>query len=85
MFLCLFFTVSGCLTVKGALENYEACKGDQVCMAEMSKVQEASYVVTKSVSNNSPIPSLPEVLAVFVSNLISFGYGVFYGGKVKKS
>ena len=81
MFLCLFFTVSGCLTVKGALENYEACKGDQVCMEEMTKVKESSYVVSKAAVAAYPLPSVGEGIALLVSNLVAFGFGVVKGRK----
>ena len=81
MFLCLFFTVSGCLTVKGALENYEACKGDQVCMEEMVKEKDTSYVVSKAAIAANPLPSVGEGIAVVLSNLVAFGFGVLKGRK----
>jgi len=80
-FLCLCFTVSGCLTVKGALDNYEACKGDAVCMEEMVKVKDTSYVVSKAAVSAYPLPSLGEGLALLVSNLVAFGFGVLKGRK----
>ena len=79
--LCLLFTGAGCAALNTAVENYKACKGDQVCMEEMKKAGEASYVVAKSASSSVPIPSVPEIIAVIVSNLVSFGYGVFHGKK----
>ena len=45
------------------------------------KVKESSYVVAKTASSNIPLPSVPEVIAVVVSNIVSFGYGVFHGKK----
>jgi len=80
-FLCCVFMVTGCLTVKGALDKYEACKGDQVCMAEMSKVKESSYIVSKAAVNAYPLPSVGEGIALVISNLVAFGFGVVKGRK----
>ena len=52
-------------------------------MQEMDKVKESTYVVTKAASSGFPVPSVPEIIAVLVSNLASFGYGVFHGKKQK--
>lgn len=83
--LLLLLTCLGCASVSRAIDDYKSCAGDSECMSEMTKVKESSYVVAKAASSTMPLPSLPEVIAVVVSNLFSFGYGVFHGGKVKKS
>ena len=79
--LCLLFTFLGCAAVSRSIENYKACEGDQVCMDGMQKVKESSYAVAKAASSNIPLPSAAEVIAVVVSNALSFGYGVFHGKK----
>lgn len=79
--LCLLFTCLGCAAVSRSIENYKACEGDSVCLAEMEKVKESSYVVAKTASSNIPLPSVAEIIAVVVSNALSFGYGVFHGKK----
>jgi SNF family Na+-dependent transporter len=79
--VCFFFTCLGCAAVTRSISNYKACVGDQECMAEMSKVKESSYVVAKAASSNIPLPSVAEIIAVVVSNALSFGYGVFHGKK----
>ena len=78
---CLLFTCLGCASVSRAIDNYKACKDDPVCVQQMEDVKEASYVVSKTASSNIPLPSVPEVIAVIVSNVVSFGYGVFHGKK----
>ena len=83
--LCFLFTCLGCAALSTAVDNYKACKGDQVCVAEMSKVKEATYEVTRSAGSNFPVPSVPEILAFVVSNIVSLCYGVFHGSKVKKN
>ena len=77
--VCVLFTILGCTTVSRSIKNYEACKGDPSCMSEMEKVKESSYVIAKSASSNIPLPSVAEIIAVLVSNGLSFGYGVFHG------
>ena len=79
--VCFLFTTLGCAAVSRSIDNYKACSGDQACLSEMTKVKESSYVVAKAASNNLPLPSVPEVIAVIVSNVVSFGYGVFHGKK----
>ncbi|QXP08356.1 MAG: hypothetical protein [Arizlama microvirus] len=81
LFLVLCFTLIGCHTVKKSLDNYEACKGDQVCMEEMTKVKESSYVISKSAVAAYPLPSVGEGIALLVSNLVAFGFGVLKGRK----
>jgi len=81
--LCVLFTCLGCASVSRVMDNYKACQGDRVCLEEMSKVKETSYVVAKASASGVPLPSVPEVIAVVVSNVLSFGYGVFHGGKKK--
>lgn len=81
-FVLLFcFTVTGCVAVKKSLDNYEACKGDSVCMSEMAQVKNTSYVVTKSATELMPLPSVGEGIALLVSNLVAFGFGVLKGRK----
>lgn len=79
--LVILFTVIGCSSVYRALDNYKACAGDSECLSNMESVRENSYVVTKSAASGLPIPSMPEIIAIAVSNLLSFGYGVFHGKK----
>ncbi|WNK14590.1 MAG: hypothetical protein [Microvirus sp.] len=79
--LLLCFTVTGCVVVKKSLDNYEACKGDPVCMEEMTKVKESSYVISKSAVAAYPLPSVGEGIALLVSNLVAFGFGVLKGRK----
>jgi len=81
--LLLCFTFVGCASVKKALDNYEACKGDPVCMEDMTKVKGSSYVVTKSATELMPLPSVGEGIALLVSNLVAFGFGVLKGGRKK--
>lgn len=78
---CLLFICLGCAAVSRSIDNYKACQGDSVCLAEMNKVKESSYVVAKASSSNFPLPSVAEIIAVIVSNGLSFGYGVFHGKK----
>ena len=78
---CLLLTVAGCLTVSKAVQAYEECKGDVECLKEMDQVRVSSYVVTKSATNSMPIPSVPEFIALVVSNVVAFVYGVFHGKK----
>ena len=80
-FLVICFTVVGCAATKQALDNYEACKGDKVCIEQMENVRSASYTVAKSATNSIPLPSLAEGIAIAVSNLIAFGFGVLKGRK----
>lgn len=79
--LCFLFVFLGCAAVSKSIDNYSACKADEVCYSEMMKVKNASYVVTKGAGSNFPLPSTAEVVAVVVSNIVSFGYGVFHGKK----
>ena len=51
------------------------------CLKEMDKVRVSSYVVTKTATNSMPIPSVPEFIALVVSNVAAFVYGVFHGKK----
>ena len=81
LLLWVFFTCLGCASVSKALDNYKACQGDQVCMSEMTKVKDRAYVVAKASSSGFPLPSVAEIIAVAVSNVVSFGYGVFHGKK----
>ena len=80
-FLMFCFTIIGCAATKQALDNYEACKGDQACVTEMEQVRASSYVVAKTATNSLPLPSLGEGIAIVVSNLIAFGFGVLKGKK----
>lgn len=79
--VCLLFTCLGCAAVSRSIDNYKACQGDQECLDQMTKVKESSYVVAKTASSNIPLPSVAEIIAVVVSNALSFGYGVFHGKK----
>ena len=80
-FLMLCFTIVGCAATKRALDNYEACKGDQECITEMGQVRASSYVVAKTATNSLPLPSLGEGIAIVISNLVAFGFGVLKGKK----
>lgn len=87
-FLLMFALTSlGCVAVKNAHEKYLACAGDLKCYEEMSKIKENAYVATKTVSQavassaSMSFPSIPEALAVLVSGLVSYVYGVRHGKK----
>lgn len=82
LIFCFCFTLLGCAAVSKAVDRYKACKGDPVCVQEMESVRQASYVVSKSAAGPM-LPSMSEVIAVLVSNVVSFGFGVFHGGKKK--
>ena len=82
--LCFSATLLGCSSVQRSMEAYEACKADSECVAEMDKARSTSYVITKTAASSTGFPSVPEVLAVLVSNLASFGVGVLRGKKLKK-
>lgn len=71
----------GCAATKQALDNYEACKGDSVCIEQMEQVRTESYTVAKTATNYLPMPSLGEAIALGVSNLVAFGFGVLKGRK----
>ena len=77
---CLLFVLLGCAGVKQALDNYEACKGDPVCVEQMDKAQMSSYSVTKAVTSTA-FPSMPEAIAFVISNVVAFGVGVVKGRK----
>lgn len=77
----LCFMIMGCVATKQAMDNYEACKGDLQCVQEMSRVKDTSYVITKSATEFMPLPSVGEGIALLVSNLVAFGFGVLKGRK----
>lgn len=79
--LCSIFVIIGCASTKEALDRYEACKGDPVCISEMEKVKSVSFSVTKGAVTPF-VPSSPaELIALGVSNLLSFAFGVWKGKK----
>ena len=78
--VCFSLTLMGCVAVKKSLDNYQACKGDAVCLEEMNKARATAYTVTKA-ATGPLLPSTSEVLAMIVSNVVSFGFGVFHGKK----
>ena len=71
--LVFSLTLLGCASVKRSMEAYEACKADTECVKEILKIQDSTYVVTKAAASGAGFPSVPEVLAVLVSNLAAFG------------
>lgn len=77
--MALFIGVVGCKSVQVALDNYEACQGNSICIAEMEAVRSASYTVTKSAVNSFPLPNVGETIAITVSNLLAFVFGMFRG------
>lgn len=66
-----------------ATDRYKACLADTACYAEMEAARASAYNVTKSAAGFPGVPSVPEVLALLVSNLAAFGVGVLKGRKVK--
>ena len=52
---CFSLTLLGCVAVKKSLENYEACKGDPVCVEQMATAKVQAYTVTKAATG----PLLP--------------------------
>lgn len=77
----VLLTVMGCVAVQKSIDNYEACKGDVACMAEMEQVKEASFVITKGAASMFPVPSLGECVALVSSNIVAFIFGVLNGRK----
>lgn len=81
LFLLIVFFIVGCSAVKKSVDNFEACKGDPVCMEQMTTVKDTSYVITKGAASAFPIPSLGESVALVVSNIVAFIFGVLKGRK----
>ena len=79
--VCFALTLMGCVAVKKSLDNYEACKGDPVCLQEMQSAKEVSYAVTKTATAPFIPVSFPEAIAFVVSNVFAFGFGVVKGKK----
>lgn len=83
-FLVMFVITSlGCVAVTKSLDNYNACVGDPVCVSEMAKVKSTTHAVVETTASSLGAPTAPEFIAVVVSNLVSFGFGVLKGKKKK--
>jgi len=80
MFVLLLLTFLGCVAVNKSIDNYKACKGDPVCLAEMEKVKEVTYDVVEPVVSAN-MPSMAQVIALTISNIVAFGFGVLKGRK----
>ena len=80
IFVLLLLTFLGCVAVNKSIDNYKACKGDPVCMSEMEKVQQLTYNAVEPVAQSS-IPSIGEIIALAISNIAAFGFGVMQGRK----
>ncbi|AXH78152.1 MAG: hypothetical protein [Microviridae sp.] len=81
----LFLTCLGCAAVDRSIQDYKACKGDQQCLKDMTDVKDTSYIVAKGVTSSFPLPSIPEAIAIVVSNVAAFVFGATQGHKFKKS
>lgn len=84
LLVCVFLTCVGCAAVSRSIDNYKACQGDQECLDQMTNVKEVTYAVTKNTATSFPFPSVPETIALVISNVVSFGFGAFRGSKVKR-
>lgn len=71
--LLLFFV--GC----AAVDRYDSCKSDPVCLQKMEDAKAASYVVSTSAAKASGVPSGAELIGLLVSNIVAFGTGVWHG------
>lgn len=70
----------GCQATKKAMSNYDACKADPACLAQMQKAGDfAEDVVGKSLS----FP-YGEAVAVGIGGLASMLAGVVLGSRIKK-
>lgn len=69
---CLIVTFMGCISVKKALDNYEACAGDPVCIDEMQRVKDVTYIATETGVSMARLPSVPSVCAMLVSGCAGF-------------
>lgn len=78
---CLFVLV-GCGTVKRSLSDYEACKADPSCLAEMYRISNSTRaIVSNGVSLLPGSAGLDSVLGS-VAGMLSFGLaGLVYGRK----
>lgn len=82
-FICLLCcTVWGCTAVKGTLNDYDRCASDLDCMAEIQTVKDSTYMTTKMATSSIPI-GVPDIIALVVSNIASFGVGVVKGRRKK--
>lgn len=79
--LLVVLTFVGCLQVRRSVDNYQACKGDPVCWAEMNNVKEDTYNITKVATSAMPSVSIQEGIALLISNIVAFGFGVMKGKK----
>lgn len=83
--LLFCFVLLGCRTVSDSLKQYDACKGDPVCVQSMlENKQIASVVVEKVVDTNTQNSSLGWILGSIVGNIVAFATGVSRGKKLLK-
>ena len=81
--LLLLITSAGCITTKQAVDDYQRCMADAECSAQVNAVKSHSYVATETAITTSGIPRLADIIAVIVSSVVSFGFGVVKGRKLK--
>ena len=70
---CFALTLLGCTAVDRSLKNYEACQGDQQCMDDMLQVKDTSYQIARGAALGFPLPSIPETIALVISNIAAPG------------
>lgn len=78
----LIFLV-GCKTTEVMLSDYEKCVADPMCHAEIDQIRENAHLVTEGAVNTA-FPSMGELAAITVSNIVAFFVGVMKGRKKKE-
>ena len=78
-FLLLFCL--GCATVSKSVDNFQACKDDPVCFAQMEQLKSSSHIIVESAVSSVPFPSVPEWIAIGISNVLAFAFGAMRGKK----
>lgn len=83
--IVLVSVVIGCSMVKGAVDNYAACKGDSECVAKMQRVHDVSAGVATSVVPVIPfsVPFSDRIIEGIAVLCATLG-GIVYGRKVRK-
>lgn len=86
LFITLFalFFMSGCVATKAALSDYEACKNDPSCFAQMQKARNNTTYVVETAVSVSPLAPFATPVGAAVGGLAFILTGVFLGGRIRR-
>lgn len=79
------FVLVGCRTVSKSVSDYEACKADADCYAQMVKNGNISKAVVHNVAEQTPLgTSAADVFGSVAFNIASALTGVLLGRRLKR-